>query len=77
MRSGKEGRLLSLPCRRSQNLKYSSAISLPIQDKYKIQHLLDGRFLRDGVPATINSRTKHHPPHFGGGSYLLPTAPVR
>ncbi|KAK1532493.1 uncharacterized protein CCOS01_04476 [Colletotrichum costaricense] len=68
---------LSLPCRRSQSLKYFSAISLPLQDKYVFQHLLDGKFLQDRVPATINSRAKHHPPQFGGGSYLLHTTPTR
>ncbi|KAI3532662.1 hypothetical protein CSPX01_13265 [Colletotrichum filicis] len=74
---GKRRAFLSLPCRRSQSLKYFSAISLPLQDKYVFQHLLDGKFLQDRVPATINSRAKHHPPQFGGGSYLLHTAPTR
>ncbi|KAK1464304.1 hypothetical protein CMEL01_13065 [Colletotrichum melonis] len=59
------------------SLKYFSAISLPLQDKYVFQHLLDGKFLQDWVPATINSRAKHHPPQFGGGSYLLHTTPTR
>ncbi|UQC79756.1 uncharacterized protein CLUP02_05235 [Colletotrichum lupini] len=68
---------LSLPCRRSQSLKYFSAISLPLQDKYVFQHLLDGKFVQDRIPATINSRAKHHPPQFGGGSYLLHTTPTR
>ncbi|KAK1490827.1 hypothetical protein CTAM01_10537 [Colletotrichum tamarilloi] len=74
---GKRRAFLSLPCRRSQSLKYFSAISLPLQDKYVFQHSLDGKFLQDRVPATINSRAKHHPPQFGGGSYLLHTTPTR
>ncbi|KAK1536114.1 hypothetical protein CPAR01_09656 [Colletotrichum paranaense] len=74
---GKRRAFLSLPCRRSQSLKYFSAISLPLQDKYVFQHLLDGKFLQDRVPATINSRAKHQPPQSGGGSYLLHTTPTR
>ncbi|KAK1705596.1 hypothetical protein BDP67DRAFT_494752 [Colletotrichum lupini] len=62
---------------RIHSLKYFSAISLPLQDKYVFQHLLDGKFVQDRIPATINSRAKHHPPQFGGGSYLLHTTPTR